>query len=141
MLIRRDMWIRWRVRSRVLCNERQAGHADARQCLEARANRSAASGRALGTSRSIWRISATIKSSGHTGELYCGPDVFVVSRITMLFDAFSARSLTLTNRIVMAPMTRSRAVEAQLSAARLLYVHLVDHSAMGAPPVPAEFKL
>ena len=59
----------------------------------------------------------------------------------MLFDAFSARSLTLTNRIVMAPMTRSRAVEAQLSAARLLYVHLVDHSAMGAPPVPAEFKL
>ena len=30
----------------------------------------------------------------------------------MLFDAFSARSLTLTNRIVMAPMTRSRAAEA-----------------------------
>jgi N-ethylmaleimide reductase len=33
------------------------------------------------------------------------------------------------------------ALAAQLSAARLLYVHLVDHSAMGAPPVPAEFKL
>jgi N-ethylmaleimide reductase len=28
-----------------------------------------------------------------------------------------------------------------LSAQKLLYVHLVDHSAMGAPPVPAEFKL
>jgi N-ethylmaleimide reductase len=33
------------------------------------------------------------------------------------------------------------ALAAQLSAARLLYVHLVDHSAMGAPPVPADFKL
>jgi N-ethylmaleimide reductase len=30
---------------------------------------------------------------------------------------------------------------AGLSALRLLYVHLVDHSAMGAPPVPADFKL
>jgi N-ethylmaleimide reductase len=28
-----------------------------------------------------------------------------------------------------------------LSALNLLYVHLVDHSAMGAPPVPADFKL
>jgi N-ethylmaleimide reductase len=28
-----------------------------------------------------------------------------------------------------------------LSALGLLYVHLVDHSAMGAPPVPADFKL
>lgn len=28
----------------------------------------------------------------------------------------------------------------QLSTLELLYVHLVDHSAMGAPPVPAEFK-
>jgi len=28
-----------------------------------------------------------------------------------------------------------------LSAAGLLYVHLVDHSAMGTPPVPADFKL
>jgi N-ethylmaleimide reductase len=28
-----------------------------------------------------------------------------------------------------------------LSAMGLLYIHLVDHSAMGAPPVPAEFKL
>jgi N-ethylmaleimide reductase len=28
-----------------------------------------------------------------------------------------------------------------LSAAGLLYLHLVDHSAMGAPPVPADFKL
>lgn len=28
-----------------------------------------------------------------------------------------------------------------LSAAHLLYIHLVDHSAMGAPPVPAAFKL
>jgi N-ethylmaleimide reductase len=27
-----------------------------------------------------------------------------------------------------------------LSALGLLYLHLVDHSAMGAPPVPAEFK-
>ena len=28
----------------------------------------------------------------------------------------------------------------KLSALGLVYVHLVDHSAMGAPPVPAEFK-
>ncbi len=28
-----------------------------------------------------------------------------------------------------------------LSAKGLLYIHLVDHSAMGAPPVPAEFKV
>jgi N-ethylmaleimide reductase len=28
-----------------------------------------------------------------------------------------------------------------LSAAGVLYVHLVDHSAMGTPPVPADFKL
>ena len=33
------------------------------------------------------------------------------------------------------------ALAMQLSAAGLLYVHLVDHSAMGAPPVPADFKL
>ncbi len=33
------------------------------------------------------------------------------------------------------------ALARQLSALRLLYVHLVDHSAMGAPPVPADFKL
>jgi hypothetical protein len=28
-----------------------------------------------------------------------------------------------------------------LSALGLLYRHLVDHSSMGAPPVPADFKL
>lgn len=28
-----------------------------------------------------------------------------------------------------------------LSSLRLLYLHLVDHEAMGAPPVPADFKL
>jgi len=28
-----------------------------------------------------------------------------------------------------------------LSSVGLLYIHLVDHSAMGAPPVPADFKL
>jgi N-ethylmaleimide reductase len=33
-----------------------------------------------------------------------------------------------------------RALAQQLSALNLLYVHLVDHSAMGAPPVPAEIK-
>ncbi len=33
------------------------------------------------------------------------------------------------------------ALASQLSALRLLYVHLVDHSSMGAPPVPADFKL
>jgi N-ethylmaleimide reductase len=33
------------------------------------------------------------------------------------------------------------ALEKELSKLKLLYVHLVDHSAMGAPPVPAEFKL
>jgi len=32
------------------------------------------------------------------------------------------------------------ALTRQLSALGLVYVHLVDHSAMGAPPVPAEFK-
>jgi N-ethylmaleimide reductase len=30
---------------------------------------------------------------------------------------------------------------AKLSALKLLYVHLVDHSSMGAPPVPADFKV
>jgi N-ethylmaleimide reductase len=29
----------------------------------------------------------------------------------------------------------------ELSSIGLLYVHLVDHSSMGAPPVPAEFKI
>jgi N-ethylmaleimide reductase len=33
------------------------------------------------------------------------------------------------------------ALTTRLSALRLLYVHLVDHSSMGAPPVPADFKL
>jgi len=33
------------------------------------------------------------------------------------------------------------ALAKSLSALGLLYVHLVDHSAMGAPPVPADFKL
>jgi len=32
------------------------------------------------------------------------------------------------------------ALTAKLSAMGLVYLHLVDHSAMGAPPVPAEFK-
>jgi N-ethylmaleimide reductase len=33
------------------------------------------------------------------------------------------------------------ALAKQLSALKLLYLHLVDHSSMGAPPVPAEFKI
>ena len=33
------------------------------------------------------------------------------------------------------------ALAQSLSAVGLLYIHLVDHSAMGAPPVPADFKL
>jgi N-ethylmaleimide reductase len=33
------------------------------------------------------------------------------------------------------------ALAAKLSALQLLYVHLVDHSSMGAPPVPADFKV
>jgi N-ethylmaleimide reductase len=33
------------------------------------------------------------------------------------------------------------ALAAKLSALKLLYVHLVDHSSMGAPPVPAAFKV
>jgi N-ethylmaleimide reductase len=33
------------------------------------------------------------------------------------------------------------ALVAKLSSLKLLYVHLVDHSSMGAPPVPADFKL
>jgi N-ethylmaleimide reductase len=32
------------------------------------------------------------------------------------------------------------ALASELAALGLLYMHLVDHSAMGAPPVPAEFK-
>jgi N-ethylmaleimide reductase len=32
------------------------------------------------------------------------------------------------------------ALAAELSATGLLYLHLVDHSAQGAPPVPADFK-
>jgi N-ethylmaleimide reductase len=32
------------------------------------------------------------------------------------------------------------ALAAELSALDLLYLHLVDHSSMGAPPVPADFK-
>ncbi len=34
-----------------------------------------------------------------------------------------------------------QALAKELSALGLLYIHLVDHSAMGAPPVPADFKL
>ena len=33
------------------------------------------------------------------------------------------------------------ALTQELSKLGLLYLHLLDHSAMGAPPVPAEFKL
>jgi N-ethylmaleimide reductase len=33
------------------------------------------------------------------------------------------------------------ALAAALSSLGLLYIHLVDHAAMGAPPVPADFKL
>jgi N-ethylmaleimide reductase len=33
------------------------------------------------------------------------------------------------------------ALAAKFSALKLLYVHLVDHSSMGAPPVPADFKV
>ncbi len=33
------------------------------------------------------------------------------------------------------------ALAGELSALGLLYLHVLDHSAMGAPPVPAEFKL
>jgi N-ethylmaleimide reductase len=33
------------------------------------------------------------------------------------------------------------ALAKSLSALGLLYIHLVDHSAMGAPPLPADFKL
>lgn len=33
------------------------------------------------------------------------------------------------------------ALAKRLSALRMLYIHLVDHSSMGAPPVPADFKV
>lgn len=36
--------------------------------------------------------------------------------------------------------TQYLALVAALSSVGLLYIHLVDHSAMGAPPVPTEFK-
>jgi N-ethylmaleimide reductase len=36
--------------------------------------------------------------------------------------------------------TQYLALAQSLSTVGLLYIHLVDHSAMGAPPVPAEFK-
>jgi N-ethylmaleimide reductase len=37
--------------------------------------------------------------------------------------------------------TQFLTLAAHLSALTLLYVHLVDHSSMGAPPVPADFKV
>jgi N-ethylmaleimide reductase len=37
--------------------------------------------------------------------------------------------------------TQYLALAHELSVLKLLYVHLVDHSSMGAPPVPAGFKL
>jgi N-ethylmaleimide reductase len=37
--------------------------------------------------------------------------------------------------------TQYLSLAAKLSALKLLYVHLVDHSSMGAPPVPADFKV
>lgn len=37
--------------------------------------------------------------------------------------------------------TQFLTLAARLSALKLLYVHLVDHSSMGAPPVPADFKV
>ena len=37
--------------------------------------------------------------------------------------------------------TQYLALASALSSLGLLYIHLVDHSAMGAPPVPADFKL
>jgi len=37
--------------------------------------------------------------------------------------------------------TQYLALAKSLSEVGLLYVHMVDHSAMGAPPVPADFKL
>jgi N-ethylmaleimide reductase len=37
--------------------------------------------------------------------------------------------------------TQYLALAAKLSSLKLLYVHLVDHSSMGAPPVPADFKV
>ena len=37
--------------------------------------------------------------------------------------------------------TQFLALTKSLSAMGLLYLHLVDHSAMGSPPVPADFKL
>jgi N-ethylmaleimide reductase len=50
----------------------------------------------------------------------------------MLFEKFSKRSLQLSNRMVMAKA---------LSLEGLIYIHMVDHSSMGAPTVPADFKL
>ncbi len=41
-----------------------------------------------------------------------GTYVFTIQGIAMLFEPFAARSLQLKNRIVMAPMTRSRAMDA-----------------------------
>ena len=37
-------------------------------------------------------------------------------------------------------MRRYLALTKELSALGLLYIHLLDHSAMGTPPVPAELK-
>ena len=37
--------------------------------------------------------------------------------------------------------TQYLALAKELAMLRILYVHTLDHSAMGAPPVPAEFKL
>lgn len=63
----------------------------------------------------------------------------------MLFDTFALRAANLNNRAVMSPLTRSRAVDnntpnSLMAAYYVMYVHVLDHSALGAPPVPAQLK-
>jgi 2,4-dienoyl-CoA reductase-like NADH-dependent reductase (Old Yellow Enzyme family) len=86
----------------------------------------------------------------------------------MLFDPFAAQSLQFKHRTVMPPMTRNRsignvpnalmaqyqapdpflkvrsqyfALADELSNIGLLYMHVLDHSVMGAPAVPKDLQL
>lgn len=82
-------------------------------------------GSAAGRNRFVIEIAkATVKAIGasHVG-IRLSP--FGVFNTTGPFDGMEAQYLALVK---------------EMSALRLAYLHVLDHSAMGAPPVPAEYK-
>lgn len=82
-------------------------------------------GSAAGRNRLLLEVvQATVNAIG-TGRVGVRISPFGVFNDTGAFAGMEAQYLELTR---------------QLSALGLAYLHLVDHSAMGAPPVPAEFK-